>query len=251
MSATSQLPLALDRLPPPSFSNFHAGPNAAAVATLRTLAAGNEGHWLALVGPGGSGKTHLLSALVSEAVAESEQAVYLSGRWLADEARYQALRDCSELRLLCIDDLDRLLGNPAGEEALFHTLNDLRAAGSSLAFSVPSGLATLEIGLPDLRSRLATATRVRLEALSDADKIELLNARARGTGIELEPGAAEALLRQVPRDAPSLVGWLDRLAEASLAARRRITARFVHQQLRARQGNDSASSSEPQNDSVV
>ena len=251
MTASSQLPLALDRLPPPSFSNFHAGPNRTAVAILQSLAAGDERQWVALVGPPGTGKTHLLSALVSEAASGAAQALFLSGRWLAEESRYQALRDCSGVDVVALDDLDRMLGNAAGEEALFHTLNDLRAAGSAFVFSVPAGLAALPIELPDLRSRLATATRVRLEPLSDADKLALLETRARGAGIRLETGAAEALLRRVPRDVPTLVGWLDRLAEASLAARRRITARFVQQLLRAGQpGLPEACSASP-NDSVV
>jgi hypothetical protein len=68
---------------------------------------------LILVGPEGSGKTHLAHVWATETGADLVQADALAGSEVDQLAS----------RPVVLDDADRLAGDPAGEVALFHLLN--------------------------------------------------------------------------------------------------------------------------------
>nr|HET7859956.1 DnaA/Hda family protein [Caldimonas sp.] len=71
-----QIPLAMGPEPARTFENFLAGANAAAVAHLRSLAPGAPPVYL--WGPPGSGKTHLLHAIVERAASQGRHAAWHS-----------------------------------------------------------------------------------------------------------------------------------------------------------------------------
>lgn len=232
MSSVAQLPLALDRLPPPSLDNFRPGPNARVVAALRDALAPPHGAWLAISGASGTGKTHLLSAAVAAASGMGRRSLMVNGRRLSREAAPDALRGFQDSQLLCVDDLEGLLGDAVWEEALFHLLNELRSGRATLVFATARPTAGLRVGLPDLASRLATATRLRLQPLGEGDKKALLLARAEEAGVRIAPEALDLLFKRVPRDLPGLVHWLDQMCAASLAEGRRLSRRFVAEKVR-------------------
>ncbi len=87
--------------------------------------------------------------------------------------------------------------------------------------------AALNLGLPDLVSRLGWGPVFQLQPLDDEGKRAALQLRARQRGMELPDEVAVYLLRRSPRDMDSLFELLQRLDVASLAAQRRLTIPFV------------------------
>src|SRR2546430_17027081 len=74
-----QLTLELATQEPPTFTNFVAGSNREAVATLRGIASGAlQETGVVLWGAPGAGKTHLLRAAVAPAAKSGRPARYLS-----------------------------------------------------------------------------------------------------------------------------------------------------------------------------
>lgn len=228
-AGAAQLPLALRCPPDQRFETFVGAP-AGALAQLQAFARGEAGVAVAeslyLVGPAGTGKTHLLLAACAEAETAGRRTAYLplaaaAGR-LGD-----ALEAFEHADLLALDGLDAIAGTREDEIALFHAHNRARDAGRQLLYAARVAPDALPLTLPDLRSRLSQCTRVILEPLDDPGRADVLRLRAQRRGLHLDDAAIDWLLRRVDRDLASLTVLFDRLDRESLAAQRRLTVPFL------------------------
>lgn len=237
-----QLPLGVQLSSSASFESYFAGPNAEAVAALRGQLEPTAPPLQLLYGAPGSGKTHLLQAL-SASAAETCSCAYLPLRLFATDGAsetpnvsVEALEGLHEADVVCLDDVDAVLGDAAWTLALLRFLDQVRAHGGRCALSAPAPPERLPVSLPDLATRLSSATIYGLKPLTDEDRGNLLRHRAREQGLELPEDAARYLLSQLPRDTASLVSAFDALDRASLSAQRRLTLPFVQQWLRETSG---------------
>ncbi len=221
-----QLPLSYAWREDLSFANFCGARNAAAVQSLRASAEGRGDQFVYLWGAPGTGKSHLLQAACQAAAERGMAVAYLS---LDDSAALPlaALEGLEGLSLLCLDDLQAVVGEGPWEEALFHLYNRLRDSGTVLLAAGDASPAGLGVGLADLRSRLGWGPVFRLQEPEEEEKVSALQARASTRGFDLPDEVAGYLIRRSPRDMTSLFALLDRLDQASLAQQRRLTIPFV------------------------
>ena len=152
--------------------------NAAALAVVERWPAWPNGA-LALVGPEGSGKTHLATIWAMRAGA----------------GRYQPGDDLSALagKPVLVEDADR-----AGDEALFHLINRAAADGG-LLLTARTRPTSWEAALPDLRSRLNALTVAEIGEPDDALLIAVLEALFREKLRRPQPELYEYLLKRMPR----------------------------------------------------
>lgn len=215
-----QLPLPVRLRDFAVFDTFEPGPNGAVVSLLADPAAAGPAVWI--WGARNSGKTHLLQATCAAGA---------SAAFLPLEELFAAgpgvLEGWQDRQVVCVDDIDRLVGHADWELAAFALFNRLWEHGGRLVVSANAGPAETRFALPDLQSRLAWGGVFRLAPLTDEDRIAALQRRARHRGLDLPLDAARYLLRRLPRDMRALCGWLDRLDVASLAAGRRLSLPFV------------------------
>jgi DnaA family protein len=228
---TAQLPLALRWPRRQRFEHFHEGDNAVALEAIRRVAREADAPWVFVAGTAGSGKTHLLIAACQAAIESGRTAQYLPLASLRGSL-VEAIRGVGGSQLLALDDVDVVAGNPEAEHALFDIYNRLRSEGVSMLLAAEALPAALEIGLPDLRSRLGACTQVLLKPLDDAERRDVLRAQARIRGIELDENVLDWLFARYARDLGALLDLLDRLDRASLAAQRRVTIPFLRDLLR-------------------
>jgi DnaA family protein len=221
MDIGKQLPLGLSLKDNATFANFYPGDN---VVLLEALA-GRESP-VFVWGSAGSGKSHLLQAVCHAAAGQGLPPAYLP---LAQHARLAPamLEGLEQQAVVTVDDVHCIVGQADWEEALFHLFNRLREAGNRLVVSARCAPAALNLGLPDLVSRLGWGPVFQLQPLDDEGKRAALQLRARQRGMELPDEVAVYLLRRSPRDMDSLFELLQRLDVASLAAQRRLTIPFV------------------------
>lgn len=213
------------------FESFWPGLNAEAVAALRTP----DGAPVWLWGTPGSGKTHLLQAVCA---ATGEAAAYFPlARSLALPP--EALAGFERARVLCIDDVDAVAGDPAWERALFHSFNEAAELRTRLIFAGATPPRQAGWSLEDWRSRAASCVVYQLRELDDEGRIEALRLRAAQRGLQLPYETSEYLLKRLPRDLRSLFDVLDQLDEASLAAQRRLTIPFIRDALEKHAGTKS------------
>ena len=234
-----QIPLGV-RLPDRAvFTSYLPARNAQPLAHLQRLAppAARGAALTWLCGPGGSGKTHLLQATCA-AASEHMRSGYVP---LAAVARLGVgvLEGLPQLQCLCLDDVDRVAGQPAWERGIFALLTELQESGGTLLLSAQAPPALVDWTLPDLGSRCAAGAVFQLRALDEQEQHAALELRARLRGFELPQETWQWLRRRFPRDMRTLYELLDTLDEAALAAQRRLTVPFIREVLRtASQGGD-------------
>ncbi len=224
-----QLPLGVRLADREVFESFHPGRNAQAVEHAIRIAAGELAGASWYCGASGSGKTHLLQAICARASAES--AGYFPLRELS---AYGAgvLEGLSALACVCVDDVGRVIGDPAWERALFALWRELEERGGRLVAAAPEPAALQKWSLADLGSRFSAAAIFQLRVLDEREQREALELRARLRGFELPEETSRWLQRRFPRDMRTLYGLLDTLDEAALIAQRRLTVPFIRSVLK-------------------
>lgn len=223
-----QLPLAL-RFPADQRLQTWVGEDAGPVAMLQAFAHGRGDPAIYLQGPAGSGKSHLALAVCAAADDASRDAAYLPLERFA--TRIADALAIGPIALVAVDGLQHLAGEHEAEVALFALHNRVRDHGGQLLYTADAAPDALPLQLPDLRSRLAQCTRIRLEAPNDDVRRRVLASRASRRGLQLDATAIDWLLRRTGRDLAGLTALLDRLDAASLAAQRRLTVPFLRQVL--------------------
>ncbi|HVY63377.1 MAG TPA: DnaA regulatory inactivator Hda [Gammaproteobacteria bacterium] len=222
----AQLPLALALADHASFATFVAGDSHAALGHVRAVA-GGAGDTLWLWGAAGCGKSHLLQAACRAATEGGRRAMYVATR----SARPEILAGLEHLDLLALDDVDAVAGEEAWETPLFGILNEFLSRRGGLLLAAATSPGAAGFALPDLKSRAAGAVAYRLKPLDDRDRALAVRMHAQARGLELEPVAADYLLRRVARDMRALTAWLDRLDRESLIEQRRLTIPFIRERL--------------------
>ena len=211
------------------FESFLAAGNDALVATLGALADGDSGHGCWLWGAPATGKTHLLQAVCERA---GDRAVYVPLSLLAD-AGPEVLEGLARRELVCIDDLDAVLGDAAWEVALFDLCNQLTDGGGQLVVAASAAPRESAIVLADLASRLSRLAVFRVQPLDDEQRIAALKLRAKHRGLDLPDESARYLIKRSRRDMASLYELLDKLDLEALRAQRRLTIPFVRDVLQS------------------
>ena len=217
----AQLPLKLQLTESATFSNFYSGDN---VQLVNTLTEGFEGclyYW----GSSGVGKTHLLHAACHEYMSQGLRPVYLPLD--NNELVPEMLEGLEQYDLICLDNIHAVAGQDNWETALFHLYNRALENNTCLVISSVRPLASLEVKLADLLSRLGWGLVFQLLTLNDDGKQKALQQWAAVRGLEMNNEVAQYLLKHCPRDMKSLFEILEQLDRASLAAQRKLTIPFV------------------------
>ncbi|HLD16274.1 MAG TPA: DnaA regulatory inactivator Hda [Coxiellaceae bacterium] len=223
---TSQLTLSLLPSEQFSFSNFISGDNETLITAMKNVLGGGKENFIYMCGPEGSGRSHLLQAACQWMNTQKGRSVYLPFE-AQSHLSPALLENLEHLDLVCIDDIDEVLGNSKWETALFDFYNRLRDQQTRLIVSASSLPSHLKGVLPDLVSRLAWGLCFQVKPLQDADKIVALKTRAKKRGMELTDEVAHYLLRHYSRQPKDLFALLSQLDHASLREQRRLTIPFV------------------------
>lgn len=219
----TQLVLPLQLADHAVFASFLDHGNETLVSTLASLAAGGDGQGCWFWGAPATGKTHLLQAICDQA---GDRSVYLPLGML-DQAGPGILEGLASRTLVCIDDIDQIVGQDAWEVGLFNLFNDLQESGGQLIVAARAAPRECGIVLADLASRMSRLPVFQIHALDEQQRVAALKLRARHRGLELPDDTAAYMLKRSRRDMASLYGLLDKLDLEALRAQRRLTIPFV------------------------
>jgi chromosomal replication initiation ATPase DnaA len=149
-----QLALALDHAESYAREDFLSGPGSEAALALIEGWPDWPANAIALVGPPGSGKSHLAAIWAAAAGAR-----VISGRALAQSGLLPALATGA----LVVEE-----AAAADERALFHLINLAREEEAFLLFTARTAPSVWPVGIADLASRLRALPLVTLRAPDDA-----------------------------------------------------------------------------------
>ena len=224
-SGQQQLPLPVRLRDEATLDSFLATPaNRALIGSIRAQAEDDGEAIIYIYGPAGSGKSHLLQASCHLAGGAAQ---YLPLGELVEYGPEDVLQGIDALDLVCLDDVHLVLGHPDWERALFNLCNRARQRGCGLLVAGSAAPRVLEVGLPDLRSRLSWGIVYQLAQPDDEEKIAILQFRAAQRGLFLAREVAVYIMGRSTRDMDGLLGLLERLDKASLVEQRALSIPFV------------------------
>jgi chromosomal replication initiator protein len=171
---------------------------------------------LFLYGPAGSGKSHLISALLTEVTTRApdlQVALLVAGDFeslLLPDADKEDLKAARQADLLVVEDLQHL---PARVEEVFvHLIDRGLARGQQFVFTALAGPARLAHLPARVTSRLGGGLVVGLEALAPNSRLAFLQDRISRRGLKVGPDAIAWLAGHVPGSVRQLEGAVARLA---------------------------------------
>jgi chromosomal replication initiation ATPase DnaA len=163
---------------------------------------------MVLAGPAGSGKSHLASIWREWSGAESVPAEELGGMATAPAGPVL---------------VDGVGDGPFDEAALFHLLNMIRSADTHLLLTSRRFPLAWGAELPDLVSRLRTATTVEVHEPDDALLEGVIAKLFADRQVEVEPHVVSYLARRIERSVATAIDVVERLDRAALEEKSRIT----------------------------
>lgn len=214
-----QFRLKLDRTETFRREDFTVSPaNAEAVKAVDSWPAWHGGA-LALIGPEGSGKSHLAATWATAAGAATIPA--------KGKVDLGALRG----RPVLYEDADR--DRTRRDEILFHLFNMAGEAGGGLLITGRTPPSGWSASLPDLRSRLNAVSVAQLEEPDDAVLETILRKFFRERNIRPTEDVFPYLLRRIERSARNALEVVQKLDEAADAEGRAVSRALARQILEA------------------
>ncbi|MEI9534114.1 DnaA inactivator Hda [Moellerella wisconsensis] len=227
LNTPSQLSLPLYLPDDETFASFYAGNNPSLLAAIKLAIHQPHGSYLYFWSREGGGKSHLLHAACAELSDKGEAVGYVP----LDKRAYfvpDVLDGMEHLSLVCLDNIQCIAGDEEWEMAIFNLYNRILEIGRTcLLITGDRPPRQIELKLPDLASRLDWGLIYKLHPLSDEEKIQALQLRARMRGFELTEDVCRFVLKRLDRKMGTLFDILNELDHASIVAQRKLTIPFV------------------------
>jgi chromosomal replication initiator protein len=226
-----------------SLNDFIASePNRVALSAAQTAAA-RPGVYtpLTIVGPPGSGKTHLLEGIWRSVrtTRPSARVVYLSAEQFTNQF-LDALRQSGTpsfrhkirgVEMLLIDDVQFFGGKQSTLVELVHTVDALLRTGRQVVFAADRPPAELRTLGPEIVARLSGGLVCTLEPADFAARLAILQQLASRQGLSIPADVQSWMAGQLTGDARHLAGGLNLLRAGSEAHERPIDLEFVQETL--------------------
>lgn len=208
---TRQLPLELALEPRFGREDFLLSPSNEAAWTLFDNWPNWPGRMLLLIGPQGSGKSHLAAIWAQRAGARTLAAAALA---LAD------IPALARAGAVLVEDADRLAG---AEAAMFHLINLLRENGGYLALTAQSTPDHWGVRTADLLSRLRLAPSVEIASPDDALVRAVLVKLFIDRQLRVDTSLIEYLAVRIDRSLDAARRIVERIDREALASGRPVT----------------------------
>ena len=219
MTDPRQLPLALPARRAQGRADFFISPsNALAMAQIDGWTQWPERKCL-LLGPQGSGKSHIAQVWATDTGARVHSASSLDA--MPPEGGHHVIEDCA----------DAIAQDPTAQERLFHWHNGILSSGGTLLLTGPAPLRSWDITLPDLFSRLDAAPRAVLEPPDDALLMALLVKLFEDRHIVPPADLIPYLASRIERSFSAAAQIVDDLDREALATGRKLGLRLAKERL--------------------
>ncbi|MBF0159471.1 MAG: hypothetical protein HQL58_08085 [Magnetococcales bacterium] len=249
MSPDEQLLLDFDWQATCTLANFAVGrDNRKVIDAIQAIHHANYTS-LTLVGDHGTGKTHLLQAVVRahqlnsgletanylDLVSGSETRNLIEQQHQPDEEEgwlSHLLAERASCRLVAVDNLEQLQHTPVWQEGILYLFNQLRTTGGHLLCASQMPLQHLTSVLrSDLGSRLLWGAEMNLEPPAEQELLTILHKMIEDRQIRVETGLPQFLWLRLPRHVHEYTRALDQLDRVALRDQRPLTIHLAKEVL--------------------
>ena len=177
---------------------------------------------LLLVGPKGSGKTHLCTVWSKE-----QKAKHLKLEAVSPEMEKGLDHD-----LVCVEDIDIIekaerQKKSKIEEGIFHLINSIRSRGGKLLISSRKMPNSVSLGLKDLVSRLQSFSNTSIKEPDDSLVMALLLKYFNDRQIYVKHSNLDYIAARINRTYSSIYDFVNYLDHKSLALNTKVTRPFI------------------------
>ena len=168
---------------------------------------------LTIAGPAGAGKTHLTKVFLSISGAEEiilDETAELASEW-------------PDAPAIAIDGADRVCGNAASEESLFHLYNDALSSGRRILLTAASPPARWPINLPDLASRLRASAVATIGPPDDSLLITVMAKQFADRQMNVDDDVLRYAATRLERSFSAVRRFVTAIDKYSMESKRRVT----------------------------
>lgn len=219
----NQLGLPISFNPQISLENFIA--NEQITNLIQSSFTSNNNLKLYVYGSSGSGKTHILKAVVLKAIEMDIQSVFIDCKEDIPDYLLDIIKD---LKWLSIDNIGSI--NASQQHILFDIYNIAAQANVNIISSADLPPKNLNI-IKDIKTRLSLANVFSLDALNDIQIQQVLNHRMQENSILVDEKVYKYLFKYYSRDIKILLKALDSLDKASIESKQNISIFLVKKTL--------------------
>lgn len=225
-----QFPLEFEFQANHGFNSFFSTPNDEVIKQLKNLVLGVGERQIFLYGEKSLGKSHLLQACCQLAHQNGMNSFYypFNQKKLPVLSMFEGLET---IKLVCLDDIDQILGNLDWEQTLLNFINQQLTHHHRLILTAFSPPHDLHVKLTDLRDQLNASVILKLNPLNQDEIISALIHKANYMGINIPQKVGVFLVTHYANDLSSLWVLLEQLDKATLSAQRKLTIPFLKQLL--------------------
>ncbi|MDY0136813.1 MAG: DnaA regulatory inactivator Hda [Thiomicrospira sp.] len=225
-----QLPLKMSLREDASFTTFVACEESLAwvLSQLQQIERVQDAGCYYFFGESGTGKTHLLQGACRFYGERQKQSVFFP---LANESLPlipDVLQGLEVTDLVCLDDVESVLGDVQWENALANLLAKSRVLGHRVLLAGQVSLVNWPVKSESLLREMLSIVPVPLTPLSEAEDLILaLKRHAQQRGFELSVEVGRFLIKRFSHDLQELLAVLKLLEQATLVEKRKLTLPFV------------------------
>lgn len=229
-----QMPLKIGLRDDASFDTFVTERESIAVAlnSMQSALLKKSGSAFYLYGDEGVGKTHLLQAACRFVTEQNQASVYLP---VGDDTLPlipDVLIGLEQTKLVCLDDMNDVIGDAKWELALANLLTKSSVQGHTVVLSGQKAINDWNIVTQELAKALMNVLPIEMQALEEKQEvIAALQRHSLKLGFELPNEVGNFLIKQFSTDLQELLAVLKMLEQATLVEKRRLTLPFVKQVL--------------------
>lgn len=178
------------------------------------------------------GKTHLLQASCRFMTDFSQTSAYLPFADTTFPLVPEVLKGLENTYLVCLDDVDLVIGDAQWEMALSELIYKSQALGHRVILSGQYAFDHWSMTTQTLRDAMIAFLSIELSPLVEkANLIEAIQRHALKMGFELSIDVANYLVKQFSTDLAQLLSVLQFIEQSSMIEKRRVTLPFVKQVL--------------------
>ena len=173
-----------------------------------------------------TGKTYLLQSLCNYYSSEGKTSSFIPLKEVRDLGS-QITESLESLDLICIDDVDLIVGDNSWEMAIFNLINNSLLTNCRLVFCSSFNPSNIDFVLKDLMSRIKKINHIEIFPVNTNNLPKAIKYIANSRSINLGEREIDYLITYSERSIANLINIIEKLDDLSMELKRKISIPLI------------------------
>ena len=179
-----------------------------------------------------TGKTYLLQSLCNHYFSEGKTSLLIPLKEVKDLGS-QITESLESLDLICIDDIDLIVGDNLWEVGIFNLINNCLLTNCRLVFCSSLNPSSINFDLKDLTSRIKKINHIEIFPVKATNLSKAIKFIANSRSINLDKREIDYLITYSERSIANLINIIEKLDDLSMELKRKITIPLIKEVIQA------------------